>query len=123
MVQGLKEKEELRSSFIRNLTHDLRTPLIAQERALSMISDKFIELNLKEEKELAKSLEKNTSHLLRMVNLILESYQFNLKKEDLNFLFNTHRHLPAKLTSVRYEQEKMKFLCSVIYYFKERFMR
>jgi len=85
MVQGLKEKEELRSSFIRNLTHDLRTPLIAQERALSMISDKFIELNLKEEKELAKSLEKNTSHLLRMVNLILESYQFNLKKEDLNF--------------------------------------
>lgn len=85
MVKGLKEKEELRSSFIRNLTHDLRTPLIAQERALSMISDKFSELNLTEEKELAKSLEKNTSHLLRMVNLILESYQFNLKKEDLNF--------------------------------------
>ena len=85
MVKGLKEKEELRTSFIRNLTHDLRTPLIAQERALSMISNKFIELNLKEEKELAKSLEKNTSHLLRMVNLILESYQFNLKKEDLNF--------------------------------------
>ncbi len=50
-----------------------------------MISGKFSELNLDEEKELAKSLEKNTSHLLRMVNLILESYQFNLKNEDLNF--------------------------------------
>lgn len=85
MVKGLKEKEELRAGFIRNLTHDLRTPLIAQERALSMISGKFSELNLDEEKELAKSLEKNTSHLLRMVNLILESYQFNLKNEDLNF--------------------------------------
>lgn len=85
MVKGLKEKEELRSGFIRNLTHDLRTPLVAQERALSLISNKFKELNLKEEMELSKSLEKNTSHLLRMVNLILESYQFNLKKEDLNF--------------------------------------
>lgn len=85
MIKGLKEKEELRISFIRNLTHDCRTPLIAQERALSLISNKFKELNLKDELELAKSLEKNSSHLLRMVNLILESYQFNLKKEDLAF--------------------------------------
>ncbi len=85
MVKGLKEKEELRSSFIRNLTHDLRTPLIAQERAFSLISNKFTELGLTEEKELSKSLEKNTSHLLRMVNLILESYQFNLNKENLHF--------------------------------------
>lgn len=85
MVKGLKEKEELRSSFIRNLTHDLRTPLIAQERAFSLISNKFTELGLEEEKELSKSLEKNTGHLLRMVNLILESYQFNLSKENLHF--------------------------------------
>ncbi len=85
MIKGLYEKEELRSGFIRNLTHDLRTPLIAQKRALSLISDKFIELKLEEEKELAKSLEKNTGHLLRMVNLILESYQFNLSKEDLKY--------------------------------------
>ena len=55
-----------------------------------MISGKFSELNLDEEKELAKSLEKNTSHLLRMVNLILESYQFNLKNEDLNFEKNKY---------------------------------
>ncbi len=54
MVKGLKEKEELRSGFIRNLTHDLRTPLIAQERAFGAISDKFTELGLEEEKELSK---------------------------------------------------------------------
>ena len=35
--------------------------------------------------ELSKSLEKNSSHLLRMVNLILESYQFNLKKSDITY--------------------------------------
>ncbi len=85
MVKGLKEKEELRAGFIRNLTHDLRTPLIAQERALSMISSKFAELNLQDEIELAKSLEKNTNHLLRMVNMLLESYQFNVKKEDMEY--------------------------------------
>ena len=48
-----------------------------------MISNKFRELNLKEEIDLTQSLENNANHLLRMVNLILESYQFNLKKEDL----------------------------------------
>ncbi len=83
MVKGLKERNELRTGFIRNLTHDLRTPLIAQQRALALISNKFRDLNLKEESELTESLESNTNHLLRMVNLILESYQFNLKKEDL----------------------------------------
>ena len=83
MVKGLKERNELRTGFIRNLTHDLRTPLIAQQRALSLISNKFRELNLKEEIDLTQSLENNANHLLRMVNLILESYQFNLKKEDL----------------------------------------
>jgi signal transduction histidine kinase len=77
MVKGLKEKEELRKSFVTSLTHDLKTPLIAQERSLEFISGKFKKLDLKDEYELAKGLEKNNAHLLRMVNLILESYRFD----------------------------------------------
>ena len=58
MVKGLKEKEKLRHSFITSLTHDLRTPLIAQERCLTFISQKFKQMDLNEEYDLAKSLEK-----------------------------------------------------------------
>jgi len=79
MIEGLKEKEEIRNSFISSLTHDLRTPLIAQERALELISDEFQKLNLTEPYKLAKSLENNNKHLLVMVNLILESYRFDEK--------------------------------------------
>lgn len=85
MLKGLKEKEELRNSFIASLTHDLRTPLIAQERSLALISRKFKELGQTDEYDLAKNVEKNSLHLLRMVNLILESYQFDSQKQNLVF--------------------------------------
>jgi len=86
MIKGLKEKDTLRKSFVTNLTHDLKTPLIAQERSLGMIAKEFEELNLKEPYKLAKGLEKNNKHLLRMVNLILESYRFD--SENLNLIIS-----------------------------------
>ncbi|HBG48620.1 MAG TPA: hypothetical protein DDW90_03790 [Cyanobacteria bacterium UBA9971] len=86
MIKGLKEKDTLRKSFVTNLTHDLKTPLIAQERSLGMISKEFEALGLKAPCELAKGLEKNNKHLLRMVNLILESYRFD--SENLNLIIS-----------------------------------
>lgn len=83
MCKDLKEKEELRKNFILNLTHDLRTPLIAQERSISMFTECFRKIGLKDEMELSASLEKSNRHLLRMVNLILESYKFNKAKIKL----------------------------------------
>lgn len=73
MIAGLKEKEELKNSFIENLTHDLKTPLIAQERALNLISREFKENGMLEQHQLAKGLEKNNKDLLKMITLILES--------------------------------------------------
>ena len=80
MVQNLATKEKLRESFISNLTHDLRTPLLSQAQSLGFISDKFKEIGLENEYELAKSLANNNEHLLKMVNLILESYSFDSSK-------------------------------------------
>lgn len=85
MIKGLNEKNELRKSFVTSLTHDLRTPLIAQERSLEFISKKFQDLGSQDDYELAKSLEKNNKHLLRMVNLILESYQFDSARLKIVF--------------------------------------
>ncbi len=89
MAQNLDTKEKLRESFISNLTHDLRTPLVSQSQSLEFISQKFKEIGLENEYELAESLAKNNEHLLKMVNLILESYSFDssklkLKKEPVD---------------------------------------
>lgn len=84
MAQNLETKEKLRESFISNLTHDLRTPLVSQEQSLRFISDKFKEIGLQNEYELAESLAKNNEHLLKMVNLILEAYSFDSAKLTLN---------------------------------------
>ncbi|MEI7473909.1 MAG: HAMP domain-containing sensor histidine kinase [bacterium] len=89
MIEELKEKQELRVSFITNLTHDLKTPLIAQERAIELIIKEFEKLNLTEQLKLAKGIDKNNKHLLRMVSLLLESYHFdsnniNLKITNIN---------------------------------------
>jgi len=83
MLQGLKEKEQLKESFIENMTHDLRTPLVAQEKALGLLADEFENVGMREQFNLAKGLEKNNKHLLRMVNLILESYRIDLEKINI----------------------------------------
>lgn len=77
MIDGLVEKNELRKNFVTNLTHDLRTPLLAQERAIELIINEFESLKLTEQTNLAKGLDKNNKHLLRMVNFILEAYRFD----------------------------------------------
>lgn len=75
MLEGLNEKEELRHSFVSNLTHDFRTPLIAQKRTLELLAQQFGALELEKEKQLALGLLKNSEHLLGMVNQLLETYQ------------------------------------------------
>ena len=84
MILNLQTKEKLRESFISNLTHDLRTPLVSQSQSLEFISQKFKEIGLTNEYELAESLAKNNEHLLKMVNLILDSYSFDPEKLKLS---------------------------------------
>ncbi|MBY0404691.1 MAG: HAMP domain-containing histidine kinase [Cyanobacteria bacterium] len=85
MIQQLAEKENLKKNFISNLTHDLRTPLIAQERALELLLRKFKSMSVEEQESFFDSLLTNNRHLLGMVNQILETYQFEEGKVKLSF--------------------------------------
>lgn len=76
MIQQLEEKENLKKNFISTLTHDLRTPLIAQERTLDLLIRKIKRMSPEEQESFFISLSTNNQHLLGMVNQILETYQF-----------------------------------------------
>lgn len=85
MVRQLAEKENLKKNFISNLTHDLRTPLIAQESALDLLMKKFRKMDPEAQESFFASLLKNNRHLLGMVNQLLETYQFEEGKIRLLF--------------------------------------
>lgn len=116
MTQNLEAKENLRQSFISNLTHDLRTPLVSQAQSLELISQKFKEIGLVSEYELAQSLAKNNEHLLKMVNLILESYSFDSKNFALNIenvdIYNIIEGCEEKLKPL-IKDKKIEFLNNI----------
>jgi two-component system sensor histidine kinase BaeS len=76
MIQKLEEQDALKNNFISNLTHDLRTPLIAQERTLELLIRKGREMPLEEQLSFFEGMLKNNRHLLGMINHILDTYRY-----------------------------------------------
>jgi PAS domain S-box-containing protein len=85
-LRQLQESEKLRSAFISALTHDLRTPLVAQERAVELFLSNRDKLPPKLA-TLAERLYKSNQGLLDMVNMLLETYQYESGK--INLLWET----------------------------------
>ena len=83
MVEGLKQREKLQDNYIRNLVHDLRAPVIAQEKAMEILSEEM------KDNELFAGLSKNTDAYLKMINSIIESFSHeDIKIEKMDFDFS-----------------------------------
>jgi PAS domain S-box-containing protein len=78
----LQESEHLRETFVSALTHDLRTPLVAERRALELLSMQKHNLPTKLQ-SLADRLITNNDDLLALVNKLLEIYQYEAGKIQL----------------------------------------
>ncbi len=78
-----KETERLRDDFIATLTHDMRTPLLAQIQTLKFFLEGAIgELDDKQTVLLSTMLQSNED-LLGLVNALLEVYRFESGKLEL----------------------------------------
>ncbi len=78
-----KETERLRDDFIATLTHDMRTPLLAQIQTLKFFLEGAIgELDEKQKVLLSTMLQSNED-LLGLVNALLEVYRFDSGKLEL----------------------------------------
>ena len=78
----LQEREKERHTFVSALTHDLRTPLIAQKRALDWFEGQSSELPPKLGK-MIQLFQNSNEDLLKMVNQLLETYQYESGKIPL----------------------------------------
>lgn len=80
MIEGLKQKEKLQNEFIQKLSHDLRAPLVAQERAIEILKEEF------NDHELLDGLLKNSKEYINMINIVLQSHnQKEIKIDKISF--------------------------------------
>lgn len=80
MVAQLERDDALRDAFIATLTHDLRTPLLAEGRVIELLTASLqagITLPPPQKEKLLASLQLNNQHLLHMVNQLLQAYQMD----------------------------------------------
>jgi signal transduction histidine kinase len=78
LKQSLDEQREMirqRDDFVARLTHDLRTPLVAANRMLSLCVEGTFGTDLESISEALSSMITNNQNLLKMVNTLLQVYR------------------------------------------------
>lgn len=71
-----KEIERKKETFVATLTHDLKTPTVAQIRMLELLLDgTFGELS-PEQKEVTEQMLKSAKYMLQMISRVLHIYKF-----------------------------------------------
>lgn len=81
-LHQVQESDRQRETFISALTHDLRTPLVAQKRALELFENQKANLPGKLA-QLSSQLLKSNDDLLALVNKLLEAHQYEAGKVQL----------------------------------------
>ncbi|NJL82962.1 MAG: response regulator [Chloroflexaceae bacterium] len=82
----LKQSIDQRENFVSCLTHDLRTPLVAADRMLSLIRQgRFGQVNGEIESALGTVISSN-QNLLEMLNTLLEVYCYDIGQKVLSFI-------------------------------------
>ncbi|MCJ8278761.1 MAG: HAMP domain-containing histidine kinase, partial [Rivularia sp. ALOHA_DT_140] len=86
---SIDERDEIarqREDFVSRLTHDLRTPLVAEERMMILFLEGALGELSPSMKEALTIMARSNSNLLAMVNTLLEVYRFEAGRKTLAFL-------------------------------------
>lgn len=75
-----------REDFVSRLTHDLRTPLVAADRMLSLVKRGSFGQVPDSAVEAIVSIQQSNQHLVQMVNTVLEVYRHDAGSKELTFV-------------------------------------
>ena len=76
-IRVAMEKEKLRSTLLRSVAHDLRSPLTALSGASTLLANSFDNLDIKEKKKLASDISEEIIWLTNLVENILNMTRIN----------------------------------------------
>ncbi|MBF2020057.1 MAG: hybrid sensor histidine kinase/response regulator [Hydrococcus sp. C42_A2020_068] len=82
----LKYSIDQRENFVRCLTHDLRTPLVAADRMLHLILQGVFGEASPELKKALENIISNNQNLLEMLNTLLEVHHYEVGEKTLSFI-------------------------------------
>ncbi|WP_026733533.1 sensor histidine kinase [Fischerella sp. PCC 9605] len=88
LKHSIDERDEIarqREDFVSRLTHDLRTPLVAAERMLTLLSEGALGSLSPPMQEVITIMGRSNTNLLAMVNTLLEVYRFEAGRKTLAF--------------------------------------
>ena|GEM_PF-3410863 len=91
-----QEIEDIRKTFIATLTHDLRSPLFAEQKALEFMLSRKPDEQLKDYFEYLEDIYRTNEELLRIVGNILAIYHYESGKFELN-------SEPVKIENIIYD--------------------
>jgi len=98
-----EEIEEIKRTFIATLTHDLRSPIIAEQKALEAIISKKISPLNEHYDEYIEDIYKTNKSLLKIVNNLLSVYHYESGKPALNKTETNIKELVEEsVTSLKY---------------------
>ncbi|HBH17376.1 MAG TPA: hypothetical protein DDX14_00245, partial [Cyanobacteria bacterium UBA9579] len=75
-----QELDETRRTFIATLTHDLRSPIIAEQKAIEFITSRDLSTELRNYIEYMQDIYSTNEELLRIVNNMLSVYHYESGK-------------------------------------------
>lgn len=82
-VDAEREITQQRDDFVSRLTHDLRTPLVAANRMLTLVNQEaFGDVSQDAKNAIAQTV-RNNDHLLSMVNTLLEVYRYEAGRKEM----------------------------------------
>ncbi|MEB3360098.1 MAG: ATP-binding protein [Synechococcales bacterium] len=86
--QTIEERDQIasqREDFVSRLTHDLRTPLVAADRMLTLLRDDTFGPLSSQVHEVLEVMSGSNQNLLQMVNTLLEVYRYEAGRKSLTF--------------------------------------
>ncbi|MEB3279189.1 MAG: hybrid sensor histidine kinase/response regulator [Lyngbya sp.] len=112
----LKQSIDQRENFVRCLTHDLRTPLVAADRMLNLMQQGvFGQMNSSMEEAISTMIGSN-KNLLDMLNTLLAVYSYDIGRKTLSFVpFNLNALLQEIITELTplIEEKSLKIKLNV----------
>jgi len=82
-VDAEREITQQRDDFVSRLTHDLRTPLVAANRMLTLVTEDTFGEVPPDAKDAVSQTIRNNDHLLAMVNTLLEVYRYEAGRKEM----------------------------------------